>query len=208
MAESAITETRGRPRQFDADEVLDLVVQLFWDKGYEATSVADIAAATGLNKSSLYNAFGSKDALFERALDRYVATRLAMVSQVLTNGVAGLDDIEQFLELMETESAGDDGSRGCLAVNTSTELGYRDDGAKEASSRFRSQMRDAFGATFERAEARAEIAAGTSGVYRDILVTWMLGMGVLVRGGAGRSEVHNQFEAARALIDTWRLGQV
>ncbi|MCP5025017.1 MAG: TetR/AcrR family transcriptional regulator [Actinomycetia bacterium] len=206
VTDSVVTEARGRPRQFDADEVLDLVVQLFWDKGYEATSVADISATTGLNKSSLYNAFGSKDALFERALGRYVATRSAMVGHVLTNGPAGLEDIEQFLELMESEMASDGGSRGCLAVNTSTELGYRDDGARATASHFRTQMRDAFGAALLRAEARGEIAPGASATYREILVTWMLGMGVLVRGGADLAEVHGQFEAARDLINTWRFG--
>ena len=196
---------RGRPREFDANEVIDRVVQLFWDKGYEATSVADIVKATGLNKSSLYNAFGSKEALFERAIDRYVDTRVAMITSLLTDGSGGLDDIDRFFQLMETEVDSEHGCRGCLAVNTSTELGYRDAAAKAVSTRYRSHLRAAFNAVFVRAAARGEIAPGEGATYSEILLGWLLGMAVVVRGGADRPEIAGQFRAARSLIESWRI---
>ena len=62
----------GRPRQFDEDLALDSAMQAFWAKGYEATSLADLMAATGLHKGSLYQAFGDKHSLFIRALNRYL----------------------------------------------------------------------------------------------------------------------------------------
>ena len=72
--------------------VLDVVVELFWTKGYEATSISDIVEATGLNKSSLYNTFGPKNDLFEAAVERYLDMRTAMMTEVVGDGTAGLDD--------------------------------------------------------------------------------------------------------------------
>lgn len=63
---------RGRPREFDEEHALDAAIGVFWSKGYDLTSIADLADATGLGPSSLYNAFGCKEAIFEKAMERYV----------------------------------------------------------------------------------------------------------------------------------------
>jgi AcrR family transcriptional regulator len=65
----------GRPRAFDMDKALDQALLLFWEKGYEGTSVADLTEAMGINPPSLYAAFGNKEALFKKALDRYETVR-------------------------------------------------------------------------------------------------------------------------------------
>ncbi|MGL6210904.1 MAG: TetR/AcrR family transcriptional regulator [Paracoccaceae bacterium] len=67
-------KTRGRPRTFDEAEVLDAATRLFWERGYEGTSIRDLVGATGLTPPSVYAAFGSKEALYERVLDRYAET--------------------------------------------------------------------------------------------------------------------------------------
>ncbi|MEO6714384.1 MAG: helix-turn-helix domain-containing protein, partial [Mycobacteriales bacterium] len=61
----------GRPREFDMATALDAAVDVFWERGYESTSVADLEIATGLSRSSLYQAFGSKRTLYQASLDRY-----------------------------------------------------------------------------------------------------------------------------------------
>jgi len=74
FSESKVEPTvrrRGRPRGFDADQALDAAMRVFWRKGYEGTSLSDLAAATGLKSPSLYAAFGDKEALFRKVLDRY-----------------------------------------------------------------------------------------------------------------------------------------
>src|SRR3978361_1438349 len=61
-----------RPREFDVDKALDLALQVFWRKGYEGASMADLTETMGITKPSLYSAFGNKEELFRKALDRYV----------------------------------------------------------------------------------------------------------------------------------------
>lgn len=68
------TKPRGRPRKFNEEEILDIARDLFWRQGYEGTSLKDLTAAMGITPPSLYAAFGSKEGLYARALDRYVQT--------------------------------------------------------------------------------------------------------------------------------------
>ncbi len=62
----------GRPREFDIDEALDCALHVFWSKGYEGTSIAELTEAMGITRPSLYAAFGNKEELFRKALDKYV----------------------------------------------------------------------------------------------------------------------------------------
>jgi TetR/AcrR family transcriptional repressor of nem operon len=196
---------RGRPRQFDADEVMGRVIELFWTKGYEATSISDIVEATGLNKSSLYNSFGSKDELFEAAIEQYLAMRTATINHVVRDGTQGLHDVLHLLELQQAEIVGDGGRRGCLAVNTTTELGLRDETAAELSRRFRDVMRTAIGAALDRAESAGEIEPGTARLRTETMLAFSLSLAVIARGGASAQELDDQFAAMRALIADWRL---
>lgn len=197
--------TRGRPREFDPDAVLDAVVELFWAKGYEATSISDIVEATGLNKSSLYNTFGPKDALFEAAVERYLAMRVAVMTEVVRDGTAGLDDVLRLLDYQQSQIVTERGRMGCLAVNTSTELGLRDETAATLSRRSRDDVRTAVGAALRRAEAADEIAAGTAHDRAEIVLAFTLSLAVIARGGASTEELEGQFTAMRALIEDWRL---
>jgi TetR/AcrR family transcriptional repressor of nem operon len=122
MAIETMQRGRGRPRQFDTDEVLDGLVNLFWEKGYAATSMGDIVDATGLNKSSLYNSFGSKEEMFGLAIDHYLEMRSAALHGV-RDGTSGLEDVFAFIDAVYQESTGPMSSRGCMAVNSTTELG-------------------------------------------------------------------------------------
>lgn len=195
---------RGRPREFDRDEVIADAMTLFWEKGFEATSMADIVEVTGLNKSSIYNTFGSKDALFALVLDTYLEQRVGMITQLLSEGSAGLADIETFLAHVREEAFSEGGRMGCLAVNTSTELACTDEAMSEMSARFRDDMRTALRAALTRAEAAGEIEKGT--VERDvaILVAFMLSLPVIARSGASPAELGSQFAAIGSLLDDWR----
>lgn len=195
---------RGRPREFNDDEVLDALVQLFWQKGYGGTSMADIVRVSGLSKSSLYNTFGSKEALFEKAFDRYLAFRSQMVTKSLVNGTEGLGSIDMFFNAMTVELETDPEHRGCMAVNTATELGRSDPGIVEIGERFRKTLRDGLGAAFERAVELGEIDASQASIYSDVMLSFVLGTLVIVRSGASDAEILGQIDAGRAMVEGWR----
>jgi AcrR family transcriptional regulator len=111
----------ARPRSFDPDEALDAARDVFWQKGFQGTSLDDITAATGLAKPSLYAAFGDKNALFLKVLDRYHARIVANAERILQDGPSARDAIERWLKGFVPLCSGIKGSRGCLSVNTAAE---------------------------------------------------------------------------------------
>ncbi|WP_347331618.1 TetR/AcrR family transcriptional regulator [Marinimicrobium locisalis] len=121
MAKSASTG-RGRPLQFDPEQALQQAMLLFWAQGYEGTSTSQLMATMGLSKSSLYQAFGSKDALFNLCLDRYGE----MTAGYMSDTLAQAKSPKQFLlDLVEATASyhSEDGPNGCLLVNSACELG-------------------------------------------------------------------------------------
>jgi TetR/AcrR family transcriptional repressor of nem operon len=111
----------ARPRSFDPDEALDLARDVFWRKGFQGTSLDDVTAATGLAKPSLYAAFGDKNALFLKVLDRYHARIIASAERILSDGPSARDAIERWLTGFVPFCSGVRGSRGCLSINTAAE---------------------------------------------------------------------------------------
>ncbi|NGN69935.1 TetR/AcrR family transcriptional regulator [Streptomyces sp. A7024] len=120
----------ARPRMFDEERALEAAMRLFWEKGYEAASTQDLCEATGLGRSSIYNTFASKHALFMQALRRYLDTMAG--GQLATLEDAGLSATERLRALFASVVDIEEGNRregrglGCLGVNSSTELAGRD----------------------------------------------------------------------------------
>jgi TetR/AcrR family transcriptional repressor of nem operon len=111
----------ARPRSFDPDEVLDIARDVFWRKGFEGTSLDEITAASGIAKPSLYAAFGDKNALFLKVLDRYHERIVANAERVLQQGPSAREAIERWLMGFVPFCSGAKGTRGCLSVNAATE---------------------------------------------------------------------------------------
>ncbi|OJJ16835.1 TetR family transcriptional regulator [marine bacterium AO1-C] len=111
-----------RVRQFDEQEVLNKAMELFWKKGYHATSMDDLVKFAGINRASLYGIFGGKKELFNKALEHYRSTNNNVLQRFLsqqTQVKAGLRNL--FYHLIE-ESLADKDCKGCFVVNTTTEL--------------------------------------------------------------------------------------
>ena len=195
----------GRPREFDLDEVLDRVIEVFRERGYEASSLADVERATGLNMSSIYNTFGSKEALFRQSLARYESVRLASIVDLLAAGVEGLADLHRALELQQAESLSEWGRGGCFAINTMIELGPRAGDAKGTLAEFRRRLADAIRLPLDRAVALGEMSPAQVSTAVALLVTFTLGVGVLMRSGAPEEELAVHFAAAHALVESWKI---
>src|SRR6202048_465115 len=121
FAVSAYIGPMARPRSFNPDEALDLARDVFWRKGFQGTSLDDVTAATGLAKPSLYAAFGDKNALFLKVLDRYHERIVANAERILGEGPSARDAIERWLKGFVPFCSGIKGSRGCLSVNTAAD---------------------------------------------------------------------------------------
>ncbi len=105
----------GRPRGFDEDAALEAAMQVFWAKSYEGTTIADLTEAMGINRSSMYAAFGDKESIFRRVMERYRAGRMTYIRQALAQPslrevVAGL--IHGTAEFLSSP----DNPRGCLLI--------------------------------------------------------------------------------------------
>lgn len=117
----------ARPRAFDEGEVLDAAIRCFWTHGYAATSVRDLAASMGLTGASLYNAFGDKRTLYEKALARYANQSMAeRIRRLEAPGVAPRDAIAAFFGETLERALEDPEMKGCFVVNAAVEMGPRD----------------------------------------------------------------------------------
>ena len=115
----------ARPREFDEEKVLVLAVEHFWEHGYEATSIRDLAQAMGLTTASLYNAFGDKRAVYRKALDFYVEQSFVdRVGRFETKPPR--EAIEAFFGEIIQRSLGDTRRKGCMLVNSALEVAPHD----------------------------------------------------------------------------------
>lgn len=116
----------ARPREFDEKAVLDQATQCFWMKGYEATSMRDLAESTGVTTPSLYNAFGDKRALYRLVLDRYVRLALTACAEIFGGELQPVDALEHYFDILIEESLADALHKGCFVVNTALEVAPHD----------------------------------------------------------------------------------
>lgn len=109
-----------RLETFNREQVLQNAMQVFWDRGYHATSMQDIVEATGLNRSSVYNSFGGKMALYQSSLKLYIENTQNNFNQALSKSDNALENIRDIFESFLPEITSD--SRGCMSMNCKSEM--------------------------------------------------------------------------------------
>lgn len=191
---------RGRPRSFDEAEVLEKAREVFWDLGYAQASLDDLAAATGLNRPSLYAAFGDKHALYMRALEQ---TRAAAVA-ALTAGLGREGPLREVLDALFARAtglyaAGEAGQRGCFIIGTAVTQAVNDPEARALAHRFIAEVDAAFAARF--AASAGELAAGIGPAGAAAMATATLhSLTVRARAGESREGLAGVARAAVELI--------
>jgi TetR/AcrR family transcriptional regulator, transcriptional repressor for nem operon len=186
-----------RTKEFETGDALDAAMQLFWRKGYAATSLRDLLDGMGIGYGSFYNAFGDKHALFLASLDRFRELRTSWIDEVLED--SGLGGIEEVFRRTVDGLVGFEPRRGCLLANTAVELGPHDAEVAAKISRYVRHTE----AVFERAVIRAQ-EAGEIPADRDpralarFLVNALHGLRVLARVGTDRAVLE---DAVRVALD-------
>src|SRR5690242_15807152 len=190
----------GRPREFDVDKALDLALQVFWRKGYEGASMADLTEAMGITKPSLYAAFGNKEELFRKTLDRYVDGPGGYVQVALAKPTAR-EVVEHLLFHAADAVTDPDHPPGCLAIQGALTCGEAAESIKqELMSRRASAERD-LRRRFERAISEGDLAEGANAADLARYISAILqGIAVQATGGASRAQLR---KIAEMTMRTW-----
>jgi TetR/AcrR family transcriptional regulator, transcriptional repressor for nem operon len=165
-----------RPRVFDEQHVIDRAMELFWTKGYEATSVSDLTAELCMHPGSLYRTFGDKRALFLRALARYRETQARGLAPALLAGGPVLPRIRAVLVGLIELAAEQEEPRGCLAANSAGELLPGDKDVARGVADALSDVEAGFLQGLRAAAAQGEIASTLD------LAGWAATLTMLVQG--------------------------
>lgn len=187
----------GRPKQFDPDAAIDAAMDVFWRKGYAGTTPADLTEALGIGKGSLYNAFGSKHALFEQALRRYRDGQAAAMVEFLGGTGPVKDRLRNALRTLAEMDLADPDRRGCLAVNTAAELGDTDEVAADLVRRMLDRTEQAFRELIDEGQRNGEIEPGRDpAALASLLLNTVVGMRLLVRVSTGPERLDRVIDAA------------
>ena len=168
---------------FDPEEVLDRAMQLFWRKGFEATSLPDLEAATGLSRSSLYNTFGSMRTIYLAVLDRYRDRGTTELIETLSTGKAS-DAIRAYFDLIVHASRGPNGRLGCFMTNALVERAAADEEVRRRGCESLPGMRAVFREAVERGRRDGDIPQRVDAAEAAaLLTTGVLGLRAAARAG-------------------------
>lgn len=193
----------GRPRAFEMDRVLEAAALLFWEHGYDATSLAQLREATGLSSASLYGSFGSKHGLFEKAVEHYMAGPGSVTAVVDDESRSPRDAVAAMLHRsidMQTDPAHPLGCLVSLAGTGGDGTADRAD-AHATMKRWRAVGRNRIRGCVERGRAAGELPAGTDpDALAAVIHSFLLGISTQACDGLTASELH---AAADAVLAVW-----
>jgi len=184
----------GRPRSFDIGRALDRALQVFWRRGYEGTSLSDLTKAVGVNRPSLYAAFGDKEALFRKALDRYLAGPAAYTLEALKEPTARAV-IERLLRGAADLNAAPRNPGGCLMVQGALACGEAADSIRQELTARRAAGEAAIRRRLQRAKSEGDLSSDADPAeLARYVATILYGMAVQAAGGASRGKLQRVAE--------------
>jgi len=200
--EPALLRVRGRPRQYDPDRALTKAAETFWKHGYAATSLDDLVAATGMNRPSLYAAFGDKRDLYLKTLERYRQQSRAIGAQIIADDPPLRLFLKRFYEsALDVYLAGGDEARGCYSISTAPAQAVTDPAVRDFLAASIGGT-DAFVAKqIAKARERGEVPSNVDPAALAQLVTaTMHTIGVRARVGVPRKQLKAVAASAIDLI--------
>ena len=197
---SSTTKRFGRPPAFDREAVVSTAISAFWAKGFNATTTADLEAATGVDRSTIYNSFGGKSGLYRSAAAAYVELSANALYEPLHNGTHGIADIVEFLDRLAHMLGSGTNSRGCLIVNDMAA-----DTDDEATNRYLENLQDGLRAALERASASREIDPTKNAQRCQFLAAAILGVNIAHRSATNAMQAHTLIDGVRSEVTSWTV---
>jgi TetR/AcrR family transcriptional regulator, transcriptional repressor for nem operon len=192
----------ARPREFDEAVALEAAIACFWSRGYEATSVRDLAENMGLSAPSLYNAYGDKHALFVQALEHYLDRSMRERIERLENSLPPKQAIRKFIGEIIDHSVNDRERRGCFLVNSALEVAPHDKKLGGLIADRLAELEAFFGRLIRKAQAEGTVPRKP--VAKDLarlLLGVVLGIRVLARVRPERVSLESLARPVLALLD-------
>ncbi|WP_374949670.1 TetR/AcrR family transcriptional regulator [Mucilaginibacter sp.] len=150
----------ARTKDFDETAVLKKAIELFWHKGYSATSMQELVDGLGISRSSLYDTFGDKHTLYIKALESYRDSGSGAMCKIVSNAPSAKQAIRQLLELVIGQLSADVQRKGCFMVNAEVETGPHDEQVNSLICENDVKIEDAFYAAIKKGQDNGEIPAG------------------------------------------------
>ena len=187
-----------RPKAFHPDAALDRAMDLFWRKGFEASSLSALLDTMDISRQSLYNTFGNKRELFLAVLDRYAQIK-AMQRMVLQRPNAGLEDVQRYFERLIAQMEAQPEYGACLMTVAAVELGLQDWAVKERVEHHDAELLEAL--------HDALVEAGSSEEWEPLqqarkLLALSKGLGVLARSGVDSATLRELVDSEMALLSS------
>jgi TetR/AcrR family transcriptional regulator, transcriptional repressor for nem operon len=183
-------------RQFDEQEMIATALDVFWRKGLHDATMQDLAAATGVQRGSLYNAYGDKEAIFRRAFDQYSGQLLETSAQALAEGDDIAARLQNFLDLLIVNMTSGSPPRGCLTTRTALDVAISSAAVRQRVQGVLSRFEQLVGQAISSSPNKR--LAGNANRLARVVVTFTRGLAVMERAGYGRKQLK---EAAATFVD-------
>lgn len=158
---TSLARKRGRPRALDRDVGLDIAARLFWERGYEGTSTADLTKAMGINPPTLYSMFGAKEELYRQALDFSIARENSRRSEILASHLPAYDALSLYLYDIADGDTQPDKPRGCMVSTAVLQHAEENASVARMTAALREASMQTLKARFNRAVEEGELPAQT-----------------------------------------------
>lgn len=191
-----------RPREFNEEQALHAAMELFWEKGYEATSLSDLTAKMGIQRPSLYAAFGDKKELFEAALRKYNQFHASHVRTRLQSSPSVKEALRSFFMGIVEEAYEEVPNRGCFCLNVMVELAPHDAKFEVLTREHQMYLAAIFQETIERGMRSGELGQHVNAkALAQTLVVSMIGLTVLMKSRPDRTFADNAAATIVALLE-------
>ena len=191
-----------RVKLFNEEEILKKSMELFWKKGYHATSIQDMVTHLGINRGSLYDTFGGKKNLFDKSLSLYCSINQEATFEFLKNEKSVKSGLKKLFEIFITDSISDRDQKGCFVVNTTTELNPNDIEINKVLLENKNRFEKMFCDLLKLGQDRGEISKDKDIQSIAFLIyTLLSGIRVVVRLESSKKKLLNSMNTVLDILD-------